>query len=179
MKKERYKTYASPANGEGEISAETCTTRLFVEDLSEVKALCVDGKTKSDVIRELVRRALYSRRYRQATKDPAFRELLKAFDDQMSVRLHLLEERLTGRMEADHSLSLALTGYIYFAVYFGMHELRTVQLQVTPESVSEEEYMKAWDERFEATRKQVSESFKPLLERRRKQIEAARGQSSE
>jgi Arc/MetJ-type ribon-helix-helix transcriptional regulator len=68
--------------------------------------MCVNGKTKSDVIRELVRRGLYSRRYRQASTDPAFREILRTMDDMTGVRLHHLEQRLTRRMEADFDLTL-------------------------------------------------------------------------
>lgn len=60
----RYKKYSS--SDVNDISDETGTTRLFTDDLAEVKSLCVDGKTKSDVIRELVRRGRYARRYRQA-----------------------------------------------------------------------------------------------------------------
>ncbi len=96
---DRYRKFA--ASPDDEISDETCTTRLYSYDLAEVKSMCMDGKTKSDVIRELVRRALYSRRYLQASTDPAFKEILKAFDDQLGIRLHHLEERLNGRMEAD------------------------------------------------------------------------------
>jgi len=58
----RHKKYSSPSSDGNGISDETSTTKLFADDLAEVKSLCVDGKTKSDVIRELVRRALYSRR---------------------------------------------------------------------------------------------------------------------
>ena len=39
-----------PADGD-EISDETSTTRLYSYELAEVKAMCVDGKTKSDVKR--------------------------------------------------------------------------------------------------------------------------------
>lgn len=115
---DRYKKFAS--SSDDEIADETCTTRLFEFDLGEVKALCVDGKTKSDVIRELVRRALYQRRYRQASTDPAFREILRAFDDQIGVRLHHMEERLRGHMEADHAMMQAVMGYLYFADFFNM-----------------------------------------------------------
>jgi hypothetical protein len=66
----RYKKYsASPAGGDDEVSSETSTTTLYDYDLAEVKAMRVDGKTRSDVFRELVRRGLYARRYRQASND--------------------------------------------------------------------------------------------------------------
>lgn len=70
MKKnsDRYRKFS--ASPDDEISDETSTTRLYTYDLTEVKAMCVDGKKKSDVIREIVRRALYSRRYRQASTAP-------------------------------------------------------------------------------------------------------------
>lgn len=118
--------------------------------------MCVDGKKKSDVIRELVRRALYSRRYRQASTDPAFKEILKAFDDRIGVRLHHLEGRLSRRAEADLDLMLSLVGYLYFAANFGVEELKQVRYLVTPEEVGDEEFMEAWRERFETTKQKVS-----------------------
>jgi hypothetical protein len=143
MKKnsDRYKKFA--ASPDDEISETPCTTRLYAYDLAEVEALCVGGKKKSDVIRELVRRALYARRYRQASTDPAFREILRAFDDRMGVRLHHLEERLAGRMEADQVMTQTVLGYLYFAAFFGVEEMKNVRFLVTPEEVSEEEFLAA------------------------------------
>src|ERR1700760_1992177 len=94
------------------LASESSSTRLYEEDHVEIKSLCVGGRKESEVIRELVRRALYARRYRQATNDPAFRELLRAFDDQVGVRLHLLEERLNKRLDADLDLLLGLIKHL-------------------------------------------------------------------
>lgn len=171
MKKnsDRYRKFS--ASPDDEISDETCTTRLYAYDLAEVKAMCVDGKKKSDVIRELVRRALYSRRYRQASTDPAFKEILRSFDDQMGVRLHHLEERLKGRMEADFDLSLSLLGYLYFTAFFNVEETKQVRLLVTPDSVSDVEFLAGWDERFAAVRREAEATLRAKLDKRREQIE--------
>jgi hypothetical protein len=133
--------------------------------------MCVGGKTKSDVIRELVRRALYSRCYRQASTDPAFREILKSFDDQLGVRLHHLERRLVDRMEADSALSLSVLGYLYFAAFFNVEEIKRVHLLVTPESVGDDEFLAGWKERFEAVRGQADVTMRAAAEKRKKRIE--------
>jgi Arc/MetJ-type ribon-helix-helix transcriptional regulator len=167
-KSDRYRKFAaSPGD---EISDETSTTRLHVYDLAEVKAMCVDGKTKSDVIRELVRKALYARRYRQASTDPAFKEILKSFDDQVGVRLHHLEQRLAGRMEADFGLSLSLLGYLYFTAFFNVEEVKQTRLLVTPEGVSDEEFHAAWKERFAATRAEAQATIQAEMEKRGKRL---------
>lgn len=166
---DRYRKFA--ASPDDEIADETSTTRLYAYDLQEVKAMCVDGKKKSDVIRELVRRALYSRRYRQASTDPAFKEILKAFDDRMGVRLHHLEERLNNRMEADHLMAEAVLGYLYFAAVFGVEEMKQTRLLVTPEAVSEEEFLEAWQKRFQAVRERAQGNMRAQAEARRKRIE--------
>jgi hypothetical protein len=172
MKKnsDRYRKFA--ASPDDEISDETSTTRLYSYDLAEVKAMCVDGKKKSDVIRELVRRALYSRRYRQASTDPAFKEILKSFDDQMGVRLHHLEERLNSRMEADHRMAETVLDYIYFAAFFGVEEMKQVRFLVTPESVSDEEFLARWQERFQTVRDAAAKNMRAQAEARRKRIAA-------
>jgi Arc/MetJ-type ribon-helix-helix transcriptional regulator len=172
---ERYKKYSSSTSDGDEISDETSTTRLFAYDLAEVKAMCVDGKTKSDVIRELVRRALYSRRYRQASTDPAFKEILKAFDDQVGVRLHHLEERLAGRLEADQVMAQTVLGYLYFAAFFGVEEMKQIRFLVTPEEVGEEEFLAAWEKRYQAVRERAYGNMREKAEARRKRVEAARG----
>jgi single-stranded DNA-specific DHH superfamily exonuclease len=170
---DRYRKFAS--SPDDEISDETSTTRLYAYDLAEVKAMCVDGKKKSDIIRELVRRALYSRRYRQASTDPAFKEILKSFDDMMGVRLHHLEERLRDRMEADFSLSLSLMGYLYFTAFFNVEEMKQVRLLLTPDSVGDDEFLAAWNERFAATRREAEEALRAEMEKRRKRVAAAAG----
>lgn len=172
-KSDRYKKYA--ASPDDEISKTPCTTRLHVYDLTEVDAMCVDGKTRSDVLRELVRRALYARRYRQASTDPAFKEILKAFDDRMGVRLHHLEERLANRMEADHLMADALFGYLYFAALFGMEEMRQIRFQMTDESVSEEEFVEAWRKRYQAVRERAHANMRAHAEERRQRLEAGAG----
>jgi hypothetical protein len=171
MKKnsDRYRKFA--ASPDDEISDETSTTRLYSYDLAEVKAMCVDGKKKSDVIRELVRRALYSRRYRQASTDPAFKEILKSFDDMIGVRLHHMEERLKGRMEADFSFSLSLLGYLYFTAFFNVEEVKQVRLLVTPDSVSDVDFLAAWDKRFAAIRREAEATLRAKVDKRRKQVE--------
>jgi Arc/MetJ-type ribon-helix-helix transcriptional regulator len=172
-KSDRYRKFS--ASPEDEISDETCTTRLFEYDLAEVKSMCVDGKTKSDVIRDLVRRALYSRRYRQASTDPAFKEILRSFDDQMGVRLHHLEERLNRRMEADQVLIEAVLGYLYFAALFGVEEMKQVRFMLTDESATEEEFLTAWQERFRAIRERAGGNMRAQAEERRKRIEGPTG----
>lgn len=172
---DRYRKFA--ASPDDEIADETSTTRLYAYDLQEVKAMCVDGKKKSDVIRELVRRALYSRRYRQASTDPAFKEILKAFDDRMGVRLHHLEERLNNRMEADQLMAEAVLGYLYFAARFGVEQMKQVQFQLEPESVSEEEFLRAWDERYQQLREIAAGNMRAQAEARRKKVEAAAGEA--
>lgn len=176
MKKnsDRYRKFA--ASPDDEISGETCTTRLYSYDLAEVKAMCVDGKKKSDVIRELVRRALYSRRYRQASTDPAFKEILKAFDDRMGVRLHHLEERLNKRMEADQLMAEAVLGYLYFAAFFGVEQTKRIRFLLEPESVSEEEFLADWDERWRQVRETAVKNMRVQAEARRKRIEAVQAQ---
>ena len=171
MKKnsDRYRKFAS--SPDDEISDETSTTRLYSYDLAEVKAMCDGGKKKSDVIRELVRKALYARRYRQASTDPAFKEILKAFDDQVGVRLHHLEQRLAGRMEADFGQSLSLLGYLYFTAFFNVEEMKQVRLLVTPDSVTDEEFLAAWDERFAAIRREAEATLRAKMDKRRKQVE--------
>ena len=167
-KSDRYKKYA--ASPDDEISKTPCTTRLHVYDLTEVDAMCVDGKRRSDVIRELVRRALYARRYRQASTDPAFKEILKAFDDRISVRLHHLEERLNNRMEADHQTAEAVLGYLYFAALFGLEEMKNVRFLVTPEEVGEEEFLDAWQKRLQAVRERAHANMRAQAEERRKRL---------
>lgn len=174
---DRYRKFAS--SPDDEISDETCTTRLYSYDLAEVKAMCVDGKKKSDVIRELVRRALYARRYRQASTGPAFREILTAFDDRMGVRLHHLEERLNNRTDADFDAMLSLVGYLYFAANFGAEEMKQIRFLVTPEEVGDEEYLEAWKARFEATRENVAAALRGQIERRRKRLAAEGGAGGE
>jgi hypothetical protein len=133
--------------------------------------MCVDGKTKSDVIRELVRRGLYARRYRQASNDPAFREILRTMDDMTGVRLHHLERRLSRRMEADFDAMLSLVGFVYLAADFGVEELKQVRLLVTPESVSEEQFIEAWKGRFEEAKRGAAATIRAQLEKRRKLLE--------
>lgn len=173
---DRYRKFAASPNDE--ISDETSTTRLYLYDLAEVKSMCVDGKTKCDVIRELVRRALYSRRYRQASTDPAFKEILKAFDDQLGIRLHHPEERLNGRMEADQIMSETVLGYLYFAAFFGVEQTKRMRLLLEPESVSEEEFLAAWDEQFRQVREAASKNMRAQADARRKRIEAGKGEGS-
>lgn len=170
MKKnsDRYRKFS--ASPDDEISDETSTTRLYAYDLAEVKAMCVDGKKKSDVIREIVRRALYSRRYRQASTDPAFKEILKSFDDQLGVRLHHMEERLRDRMEADFGLSLSLLGYLYFTAFFNVEEMKQVRLLVTPDSVSDVDFLAAWDERFAAIRREAEATLRARMDKRRERL---------
>lgn len=103
--------------------------------------MCVDGKTKSDAIRGLVGCALYARRHRQGSTDPAFKEILKSFDDQVGVRLHHLGARLVLRTEVAFDLTLSLVSYLYLEAAFGVDELQQVRLLVTPESVSEEGFL--------------------------------------
>jgi hypothetical protein len=133
--------------------------------------LCVEGKTKSDIIRELVRRALYARRYRQASTDPAFREMLRTVDDLIGVRLHHLEERLAGRMGADFDVTQRVLGYLYFAALFGVEEMKQVRLLLTDESVGEEEFVAAWKERLRATREGAGATLRAELEKRRRKLE--------
>lgn len=171
--RDRYRKFS--ASPDDEISDETCTTRLHAYDLAEVKSMCVDGKKKSDVIHELVRKALYARRYRQASTDPAFREILKSFDDQVGVRLHHLEERLAARMEADHLMNEAVLGYLYFASLFGLEEIKQMRFMLTDESVSEEEFLARWQERFRAVRERAAGNMRAQAEERRKRIKAAAG----
>ena len=173
---DRYRKFS--ASPEDDISDETCTTRLFSYDLAEVKAMCVGGKTKSDVIRDLVRRALYSRRYRQASTDPAFKEILKSFDDQLGVRLHHLEERLTTRLEADHLLTQTVLGYLYFAALFGVEGMKQLRFMLTDESVGEQEFLDAWDERFRALRERAAQNMRAQAEQRKKQIGGGGGRQS-
>lgn len=135
----------------------------------------VEGKKKSDVIRELVRRALYARRYRQASTNPAFKEILKAFDDRIGVRLHHLKGRLERRAEADLDLMLSLLGYLYFAANFSLEELKQVRYLVTPEEAGDEEFLQASGERFEATRQKVSAALRTRCEQRKRQPEAEGG----
>lgn len=175
----RPKKYSSSSNDGNGISEETSTTRLFVDDLAEVKSLCVDGKTKSDVIRELVRRALYSRRYRQASNDPAFREILRTMDEMTGVRLHHLEERLARRMEADFGLMLSLVGYLYLAADSGVEELKQVRLLVTSAEVSDEEFLKAWEGRFEETKRRVAAAIRKRSEKRRERIETGEDEDAD
>lgn len=181
MKRNRDPYRKFSASPEDDISDETCTTRLFEYDLAEVKAMCVDGKTKSDVIRELVRRALYSRRYRQASTDPAFKEIIKSFDDQVGVRLHHLEERLNRRMEADQVMTEAVLGYLYFAALFGVEEIKQVRFMLTDGSVTEEEFLARWQERFQAVRETATKNMSAQVGRRRRQTqgEGEGGQPSE
>jgi secreted Zn-dependent insulinase-like peptidase len=175
MKKnsDRYRKFS--ASPDDEISDETSTTRLYSYDLAEVKAMCVDGKKKSDVIRELVRRALYSRRYRQASTDPAFKEILRSFDDRMGVRLHHLEERLNSRMEADQVMSETVLGYLYFSAFLGVEQTKHIRFLLEPESVSEEEFLAAWDEQFRQVRETAYKNMRAQAEARRKRIEAVAG----
>lgn len=168
---DRYRKFA--ASPDDEIADETSATRLYAYDLQEIKAMCVDGKKKSDVIRELVRRALYSRRYRQASTDPAFKEILKAFDDQVGVRLHHLEERLNHRMEADHLMAEAVLGYLYFAARFGVEQMKQLHFLLEPESVSEEEFLAAWDERYRQLREIAAGNMRKQAQERRNRIKAA------
>lgn len=170
---DRYRKFA--ASPDDEIADETSTTRLYAYDLAEVKAMCVDGKKKSDVIRELVRRALYSRRYRQASTDPAFKEILKAFDDRMGVRLHHLEERLNSRMEADHHMAQTVLGYLYFSAFFGVEQMKHMRFLLEPDSVSEEEFLAAWDEQMRQVRETAAKNMRAQAEARRKRIEAGGG----
>ena len=169
---DRYKKFA--ASPDDEIADETSTTRLFAYDLAEVKAMCVGGKKKSDVIRELVRRALYSRRYRQASTDPAFKEILKAFDERMGVRIHHLEERLTHRMEMDFQTLLGLVGYLYVAENFMLGELKGVSLSLEPEQVTEEMFLEAWQARMETMKKSAWAEVRRRLGERNQQLQVAK-----
>lgn len=90
-----------------------------------------------------MRRALYARRYRQASTDLAFREILRIGDDMVGVRLHHLGGRHTNRLEAGHGLLLSLVGYLYFAANFGVEEMKQVRFLMTPGEVSDEEFIEA------------------------------------
>ena len=137
-----------------QLASDSSSTRLYEDDYVEVQALCAGGRKESEMIRELVRSALFSRRYKQAMKDPAFRELLRAFDDQIGVRIHLLEERLTQRLEADFLTQADMVGYIFVAVNFMIDQIRGVSLNMAPESVSEEEFLAGWTKRRDVIKEQ-------------------------
>ena len=155
------------------LASDSSSTRLYEEDFVEVQGLCVGGRKESEVIRELVRRALYAKRYRQATTDPAFREILRGFDDQVGVRLHLLEERINKRLDADLNLLLVLVEHLCIASAFMLSELRPVRFSVTPDEVTEEEFLAGWNERFENRRAAVAEEIRQRLARRKQQIAAS------
>ncbi|HEX8561295.1 MAG TPA: hypothetical protein VF668_24600 [Pyrinomonadaceae bacterium] len=91
----------------------------------------------------------------------------------MGVRVHHLEERLSRRMEADFDLMRSFVSYLYLAADFGVEELKQVRLLVTPESVSEKEFLEAWAGRFEATRESVAAAIRGRCEKRRKRLGAA------
>ena len=167
-------------NGNGsddgnKLASDSSSTRLYEEDFVEVQGLCVGGRKESEVIRELVRRALYARRYRQATTDPAFREILRGFDDQVGVRLHLLEERLNKRLDADLDLLLGLIKHLCITSTFLVNELLPVSFSVTPEEVTEEEFRAGWDERFENRREGVDAEIRQRLAKRKQRLAASRG----
>lgn len=137
--------------------------------------MCVGGKTKSDVIRELVRRALYARRYRQASTDPAFRELLAAFDDLVGVRFHHLEARPAARMEADSLALRGPPGYAYFATWFGNEELKHIWFTLTDEDVTEEQSLAPWNERFKLVKETAEKNMRANAEKRPQRIAQAAG----
>jgi hypothetical protein len=122
-----------------------------------------------------VRRALYARRYRQASTDPAFREMLRTVDDLIGVRLHHLEGRLAERMDADFDITQRVLGYLYFAALFGAEEVKQVRFLLTDESVGEEEFVAAWRERFRATREGAAATLRTELEKRRRKLEGGEG----
>lgn len=152
------------------LSPESSSTRLFEEDYLEVQNLCVGSRKESEVIRELVRRALYAKRYRQATNDPAFRELLRAFDDRIGLRINLLEKRLTKRMEIDFGTIMGLLGYVYVAENFAVGELKEQSLQLAPEDVTDEQFFAAWTERLEQMKQTAWAEVKKRFDERNKRL---------
>lgn len=144
------------------LSPESSSTRLYEEDYVEIKNLCVGGRKESEVIRELVRRALYARRYRQATNDPAFKELLRTFDDQIGLRIHHLEERLTRRMDADFVTLFNLIADVFIGANFMGQELGKVGLSLAPEEVPDEEFYAGFNERLKA----MDEKGREILRKR-------------
>jgi hypothetical protein len=65
--------------------------------------------------------------------------LLRAFDDQVGLRILHLEERLTRRMVADLQMLIYLAGSNFVASNFLVDELSKVSLGLAPEEVTEEE----------------------------------------
>lgn len=154
-----------------EIMDVSSSTKLYKEDYAEVQSLCAGGATESAVIRELVRRGLYARRYRQATNDPAFRELLRTFGRMVENRLYAFERRTRGQMDEDFGalaelLTLALSGN-----EFQIRELKPLAFNVTPEEVSEEDFVRGWAARIEDVRRHTREAREPQLRRRRQRLQ--------
>lgn len=152
------------------LASDSSSTRLYEEDFVEVQGLCVGGRKESEVIRELVRLALYARRYRQATKDPAFREMLRGFDDQVGVRLHLLEERLNSRLEADFLALLNFVGQTFTAANFLVREMRSQSFMLTPEDTDEAEFNAEWEKRLTALKAECHAAVRRRLEKRDQQV---------
>jgi hypothetical protein len=120
-------------------------------------------------MRDLVRRALYMRRYRQAVNDPAFRELLRTFDDMVGRRMHHLEQRLRGLMDADFDTLIRLIAYMNFVVSFDAEELKQLRLELAPDSVTDEEFTAAWQARFDSRKQRALSALNKTLATRQKQ----------
>lgn len=73
-------------------------TRLWKDDEREVTQLITDDKSQSTVVRDLVSEALHAKRLKQAGRNPAIRELLKTFDEMISVRVQQATQPLAQRV---------------------------------------------------------------------------------
>jgi hypothetical protein len=63
-------------------------------------------------------------------------------------------------------------GYLYLAASFGVDELKQTRLQVTPDSVSDDEFLEAWKARFEAAKGSAEAALRARCDRRRERLEA-------
>ncbi len=75
-------------------------------------------------------------------------------------------------------MSQTVLGYLYFAAFFGVEQTKHIRFLLEPESVSEEEFLAAWDEQFRQVREAASKNMRVQADARRKRIEVGKGEGS-
>ncbi len=77
------------------VASTSSTTKLFVDDLREVSSLSHDeGKSRSDVIRELVHEALRQRRLRALGRDESENHVRKIYQETVAEAVEPLMKEL-------------------------------------------------------------------------------------
>ncbi|PYS75969.1 MAG: hypothetical protein DMF66_17315 [Acidobacteria bacterium] len=119
----------------------------------------INGRTESAELRDLVHSGLQRERYRQATSDPAIRELLRTFQEMLDHSLSQAEERLAARLRIESSIAANYLARIYPLALFAAEALRQLPADTAPDDLRAKalEHYNALYEEVEVEARQYTE----------------------